>query len=132
MERTLSSGVLAVAVTVLVSAPWGGCGGGVKPPPPPPTGGGSGAFGVVTINGLQKLYLPLPSPPPGKTTNQLAVVDVGVAGAGVAGSPALLGYVDLGTAVDVATTTGGNSQVVIAASTISNKIWIIDPTTDKV
>jgi hypothetical protein len=94
--------------------------------------GGSGAFGVVTINGLQKLYLPLPSPPPGKTTNQLAVVDVGVAGAGVAGSPALLGYVDLGTAVDVATTTGGNSTVVIAASIVSNKIWIIDPTTDKV
>jgi hypothetical protein len=110
-----------------------GCGGGgASPPPPPPPGGGTGAFGVVTINGLQKLYLPLPDIPTGKTTYQLAVVDVGIAGAGTAGAPARIGYVDLGSATDVATATGGDSTVVIAASTSSNKIWFIDPATDKV
>jgi len=110
-----------------------GCGGGgAEPPPPPPHGGGSGAFGVVTVNGLQKLYLPLPEIPAGKTTYQLAVVDVGIAGAGTMGAPARLGYVDLGSATDVATATGGDSTVVVAASTSSNKIWFIDPATDKV
>jgi hypothetical protein len=87
---------------------------------------------VVTVNGLQKLYLPLPDIPTGKTTYQLAVVDVGIGGAGTMGAPARLGYVDLGSDIDVATATGGDSTVVVAASTSSNKIWFIDPATDKV
>ena len=132
MERLASAAACAIRTVVLVAAIGGGCGGQQDPPPSPPSGGGSGAFGVVTVNGRQKLYLPLPFRPVGKTTNQLAVVDVGVPGAGIAGSPALLGYVDLGTATDVATTTGGTSSIVIAASTSSQKIWLIDPTTDQV
>jgi hypothetical protein len=133
MERFSFATLCAIRAVVLASAIWcEGCGGEKEPPPPPPTGGGSGAFGVVTVNGLQKLYLPLPVSPAGKSNNQLAIVDVGVAGAGVAGSPALLGYVDLGSASDVATTTGGTSKIVVAASTSSPKVWLIDPTTDQV
>lgn len=125
---------LRILALGIVAHGMGGCGGSsaTTPPTPPPQGGGTGAFGVVTVNGLQKLYLPLPNIPSGKTNYQLAVVDVGVAGAGTAGAPALLGYVDLGSILDVATTTGGDSTVVIAASTMSNKVWFIDPKTDKV
>jgi len=135
LTQRFSATAWAIRAVLVASALGGvgGCGGGQQePPPPPPTGGGSGAFGVVTVNGLQKLYLPLPYQPAGKTNSQLAVVDVGALGAGVAGAPALLGYVDLGTATDVATTTGGNSKIVIAASTSSQKVWLIDPTTDQV
>ena len=94
-----------------------------------PAAGGSGAFGIVTVNGLQKMYLPLQSGDPTTGNGLLAVVNVGVAGAGVAGAPALITNIDLGSA-DFATATGGDSNVVIAASTSSNKIWFINPQND--
>jgi hypothetical protein len=94
----------------------------------PPAAGGSGAFGIVTVNGHQKMYLPLQI---GTTSPnaQIAVVDVGVAGSGITGAPALLKLIDLGTA-DVATATGGDTSVVVAASTLNAKIRFIDPQTD--
>ncbi len=96
--------------------------------PLPPNSGGTGAFGIVTVNGKQKLYLPQ------DTTNTdghaiISVVDVGVAGNGVAGAPALITDIDLGVS-DIATTTGGDPSMVVAASVQSHKVWFIDPTTD--
>jgi hypothetical protein len=132
MKRIGSGHAHRIGMGLLLGFIAAGCGGGGAPPPPPPHGGGTGAFGVVTVNGLQKLYLPLPDIPTGKTTYQLAVIDAGIAGAGTLGAPARLGYVDLGSDIDVATATGGDSTVVVAASTTSNKIWFIDPATDKV
>ena len=101
------------------------CGGSSQPPAPP---GSSGAFGIVTVNGKQKMYLPV------STLNSaghgvVAVVDVGLKGNGVAGAPALMADIDLGSA-DIATTTGGDAKIVIAASTQNKKIWFIDPTSD--
>jgi hypothetical protein len=102
-----------------------------EPKPPsslPPAAGSTGAFGIVTVNGHQKMYLPLLA-----TTSagnaQVAVVDVGVAGNGAAGAPALMKLIDLGSS-DNATATGGDSSVVIAASTDNNKVRFIDPQTD--
>ncbi len=103
---------------------------GQNPPPPPVSSGGTGAFGIVTVNGTQKLYLPQNIP---NTSGHgfISVVDLGVPGNGVAGAPALITNIDLGTS-DVATTTNGTSSVVIAASTTSSKVWLIDPTSDTV
>jgi len=96
--------------------------------PPPPAAGGTGAFGIVTVNGKQKLYLP--------QTNLgmnghafVAVVDVGLAGNGVNGAPAQIATIDLGSE-NYATATGGDSNVVVAVSTQYNTVYFIDPTTD--
>jgi DNA-binding beta-propeller fold protein YncE len=94
--------------------------------------GGSGAFGIVTVGGKQKMYLPQPITyytAAGDAT--IAVVDVGVAGNGVAGAPALITTIDLGT-TDGVTATGGTSSVVIAVSTQNSRVYFIDPTTDTV
>jgi hypothetical protein len=102
--------------------------------PPPPAAGGTGAFGIVTINGKQKMYLPQDSPTAdGKFV--IAVVDVGAAGNGVIGAPAQITTIPLtdpeaGFDFSYATATGGDSSMVIAASTDFPKIWFIDPTTD--
>jgi hypothetical protein len=94
--------------------------------------GGSGAFGIVTVGGKQKMYLPQPYTYYTATGNAtIAVVDVGVAGNGVLGAPALITTIDLGT-TDGVTATGGTSSVVIAVSTKNNRIYFIDPTTDTV
>jgi hypothetical protein len=94
----------------------------------PPAAGGTGAFGITTVGGKQKMYLPQTVPnAAGHMT--IAVVDVGVAGSGVAGAPAQVASIDLG-GTDYATATGGDSSVVIAVSTASPTIWFIDPTTD--
>ncbi len=94
--------------------------------------GGSGAFGIVTVGGKQKMYLPQPYAYYTATGNAtIAVVDVGVAGNGVAGAPALITTIDLGS-VDGVTATGGTSSVVIGVSTQNNRIYFIDPTTDTV
>ena len=103
---------------------------------PPPAAGGTGAFGIVTVNGKQKMYLPQ------TTANAaghaiLAVVDVGVVGNGAAGAPALITTIDLGDAdsgfaFEYATATGGDSSMVIAVSTDFPKVWFIDPTKDQV
>ena len=68
--------------------------------------GGSGAFGIVTVGGKQKMYLPQPYVYTVGGDATIAVVDVGVAGNGVAGAPALLNPIALGT-VDGITATGG-------------------------
>jgi len=96
----------------------------------PPSAGSSGAFGVVTVNGKQKLYMPSNTQSAlGNAT--IAAVDVGVTGNGVSGAPALVHSIDLGT-TNYATTTGGLSTMVVAASTDSNDVWFIDPATDVV
>jgi hypothetical protein len=92
--------------------------------------GGSGAFGIVTIGGRQKLYLPA-SATSSTGNGQIAVVDVGVAGNGLSGAPALITNIDLGTS-DLATTTGGSASLVLAASIDNQSIWFIDPATDTV
>ena len=86
--------------------------------------GGSGAFGVVTVNGKQKLYLPL-----GDSANAVAVLDVGVAGSGLGGAPSLIKTLPISAA---AFSTAGDDSVVIAASTSSPTVWFIDPRTDTV
>jgi len=94
----------------------------------PPASGSSGAFGVVTVNGTQKMYLPVQA----RTAEghaQVAVVDVGKGGNGLSGTPALITYIDLGTE-EYATTTGGDERSVLAASTASDRVWLIDPLTD--
>ncbi len=96
----------------------------------PVAAGSTGAFGVVAVNGQQKLYLPSSTvSPAGHAT--LAVVDVGVAGNGSAGAAALIHSIDLGQAAG-ATTTGGDASAIVAASTETNDVWFIDPITDTV
>jgi hypothetical protein len=132
-----SSGIGAIvalgASVLMVGCGSGGGGGGEKTDSGTPLSpGGSGAFGIVTVGGKQKMYLPQPSAyytSAGDAT--IAVVDVGVAGNGVAGAPALLTTIDLGT-TDGVTATGGTSSVVIGVSTANNRIYFIDPTTDTV
>jgi hypothetical protein len=58
----------------------------------------------------------------------IAVVDVGVPGNGIAGAPALITTIDLGQ--PFATSTAGDSSMVVAAATGSPDVWLIDPTTD--
>lgn len=101
-----------------------GCGGNKNV-----SAGGTGAFGVVTVNGKQKLYLPL-TDLNASGHGAIAVVDVGKDGKGVSGDNALITMIDLGT-TDYATTTGGDPTVIVAASTDNPTIWLIDPTTDK-
>lgn len=112
-----------------------GCGSGSGSPGPgtnsPPAPGGSGAFGIVTVGGKQKMYLPQPYSPSLTTGNAtIAVVDVGIVGNGVLGAPALITTIDLGTTDDV-TATGGDSSIVIGVATDNNRIYFIDPATDK-
>ena len=120
--------LLSIALLPLALAP--ACGSSKTPTPPaaPQSAGGTGAFGVVTVNGTQKLYLPQSSP---NTAGNaiISVVDVGVGGNGVAGAPALITEIALGSS-SVATTTSGMSTVVVAASTDNNNVWFIDPRTD--
>jgi hypothetical protein len=94
----------------------------------PISAGSTGAFGIVTVGGKQKLYLPTTTAGDGGDA-VVAVVDVGVAGHGVAGAPALITSVDLGT-TNYATTTGGDPTMVVAASIATNDVWFINPVTD--
>jgi hypothetical protein len=96
--------------------------------PAAPSAGNTGAFAVVTVGNKQKMYLPVRTL--GDAGNAvIAVVDVGIAGNGAAGAPALIKTIDLGT-TNVATTAGGDSTAIVAASTGTPDIWFIDPTTD--
>jgi len=94
----------------------------------PPAPGGTGAFGIVTVGGVQKLYLPSNQ----VTTmghGQVMVINAGLPGNGTMGVNALITAIDLGTP-DQATATGGDSTTVVAVSTQNNKVWLIDPATD--
>jgi len=110
----------------------GNCGSGCDPSTCTCRGqtGGTGAFGIVTVNGKQKMYLPQDQVN-AAGHGVVSVVNVGVAGNGVAGAPALITDIDLGTS-DTATATGGDSLTVIAASTDNHTVWFIDPRTDQV
>jgi hypothetical protein len=111
-----------------------GCGSSATNPDSgtPPAPGGSGAFGIVSIGGKQKMYLPQPYLFSATTNNgTVAVVDVGVTGNGVLGAPALITTIDLGAPYDV-TATGGDSSVIIGVSTDNPHVFFIDPSTDKV
>ena len=95
--------------------------------------GGTGSFAVVPVGGAEKLYLPEYSSASGEPA--IAVVDVSAVGDGGRGTPALLGEIELGAApegrVAYATTTAGDSTIVVAASTQSPTVWFIDPRTDQ-
>jgi hypothetical protein len=122
----LAVGLLLGVGTYVGLGGSGGCGGGSSPA----SSSSSGAFGVVTVNGKQKLYLPLI----GTTSignGQIAVVDVGVGGNGVSGAKALITDIDLGS-TDIPTCTAGTDKVVVAAGTGTYKVWFIDPSTDTV
>ncbi len=133
--RNISRGIgpfVALCASLGVLGCGSSGGGGPTDSGVPLSPGGSGAFGIVTVGGKQKMYLPQPYTyytTAGDAT--IAVVDVGVAGNGVAGAPALITTIDLGT-VDGVTATGGTSSVVIGVSTQNNRIYFIDPTTDTV
>jgi hypothetical protein len=96
----------------------------------PLSSGGSGAVAVVSAGGKQKMYVPANhSAPNGDAV--IAVVDIGVAGNGVAGVPALAASIDLGSAL-AATTIGGDATMVVAAASGTRDLWFIDPVTDTV
>jgi hypothetical protein len=122
----LAVGLLLGVGTYVGLGGSGGCGGGSSPA----SSSSSGAFGVVTVNGKQKLYLPLAGSN-SLGNGQIAVVDVGVGGNGVSGAKALITNIDLGS-TDLATCTGGTDKVILAAGTGTYKVWFIDPTTDTV
>jgi hypothetical protein len=133
MRARLTAGLVVLGAAGLWSFAQEGCGSTPKPPATPATG--SGAFGVVTVNGKQELFLPV------KGLNdagdgQIVVVDVGVSGSGVNDAgvlvlPAQVANIDLGDA-GKATATAGDATVVIAAGTQTYTVWFIDPTTNKV
>ncbi len=114
-----------------------GCGGGGGSGQPKkgltgsPAPGGTGAFGIITIAGHQKMYLPQPNSFSATGNAMIAVVDVGLAGSGVQGAPALLTTIDLGTP-DYVTATGGDDTIVLGVSTDNARVYFIDPNTDKV
>jgi DNA-binding beta-propeller fold protein YncE len=115
-----------------------GCGSGTGGPPAPmkgltsnPAPGGTGAFGIVTIGGHQKMYLPQPGSVTAAGHATVAVVDVGVAGNGVQGAPALITTIDLGTPDDV-TATGGDDTIVVGVSINNPRVYFINPSTDQV
>ena len=96
---------------------------------PAPASGSTGAFGIVTVGGKQKLYLPATDPITGNAV--IEVIDAGQSGSGVTGTGGLIKSIDLGTTAG-ATATGGDATVVIAASTDVPNIWFIDPNSDSV
>ena len=119
--------LISLAATLGAAVLAAGCSSGTGSDPQPQLNG-SGAFGLVSVGGKQKLYVPLASP----STNghaQIAVVDLSVAGNGTAGAKALLGTIDLG-ASTAATTLAGGANLVVAASTDAATLWFIDPRTD--
>ena len=157
--------LIAVGLLSLCAAAGGACFSSSKSGPaetgdsgttPPPSSGGTGAFGIVTINGKQKMYLPQSSvfdADSGTSHGVISVVDIGASAAstedgsfpadsgGPSAVPALLKTIVLPNAVSdsatfqtdqYATATGGDSSVVVAVSKSCQTIWFIDPNTDTV
>ena len=97
-----------------------------------PAAGSTGAFGIVTVDGKQKMYLLLIDTTLGpQGLARIAVVDVGITGNGSAGAPALIKVVALG-GTGAPDSTGGDETIVVAASTLSPVVWFIDPHSDAV
>ncbi len=126
------------AVCLAIGMACIGCGGGGGGATPPkkglssnPAPGGTGAFGIVTIGGHQKMYLPQPGSVSASGNATLAVVDAGLVGNGVQGAPALIATIDLGTPDDV-TATGGDATIVVGVSINNPRIYFINPSTDQV
>jgi hypothetical protein len=94
----------------------------------PVASGSTGAFGIVTVGGKQKMYLPETAANAAGNAF-IAVVDVGAKGNTAAGAPAQVTTIDLGTG-DYATATGGDSTMVVAVSTDYAHVWFIDPVKD--
>lgn len=96
--------------------------------------GGTGSFALVPDGKSVKLYLP--GYAASTNTPSLAVVDVSAPGDGVKGAPALLRQITLGDgdggAVEYATTTAGDSTMIVAASTEASLVWFVDPASDTV
>src|SRR5258708_1679139 len=98
----------------------------------PPAAGWPGALGFVRVGGRKKLSLPLIDATLGpQGLARIAVVDVGIAGNGSAGAPALIKVVALG-GTGAPDSTGGDETIVVAASTLSPVVWFIDPHSDAV
>jgi hypothetical protein len=95
----------------------------------PPPGASSGALGVVVVDGTQKLYLPT-----AKTNaagnNVVSVINVGIAGDGVNGAPALITDIDLGIQDDHPILAAGDTTMILVGSGVSRNIWIINPQND--
>jgi hypothetical protein len=143
MRTRLTAGLVGLGAVALWSVAQEGCG---STPAKPAPATASGAFGVVTVNGKQELFLPVKNAAAldagitddagvtHKYAAMIAVVDVGVGTLGVndgGGTPALITDIDLGDA-GVATATAGDATVVVAAGTYTYTVWFIDPTTNKV
>lgn len=122
-----------VVSAVIVCAALVACGPAPKSGSQYASSGASGAFGIVVVNGKQKMYLPMQQGCSSVTggNGTIAVVDVGVAGNGIHGAPALMSTIDLGVP-QVATTTAGDSNVIVAASSCSPDIWLINPNTESI
>lgn len=88
--------------------------------------GGTGSLGIVPVGGKLKLYVPLFDNTTGDGV--LAVVDLGLAGQGVAGARALLTDVVLG--AEIPSTVAGSPAWVVAGSATAPLVWFVDPRTD--
>ncbi len=152
MRRSLKSRwILLLPVGLVVACSFsssnhGGSGTTPDAATPAPAAGGTGAFGIVTVDGKQKMYLPQKPTfdvDAGSEVATISVVDVSVAGNGVAGAPALIHPIVLPTPANedadvldgetpYATATGGDSSIILAVSTEFPIVWFIDPHTDTV
>ncbi|HEY4015643.1 MAG TPA: hypothetical protein VGM06_20025 [Polyangiaceae bacterium] len=153
VSRTIVLGVLSCVVAASACSQSNPVADSGAPSPgdsgPPPAAGGTGAFGIVTIGGKQKMYLPQSATfdfDSGTEVGLVAVVDVSAAAApapsdgGSAATPALITNIELPTPgseagsfdAQYATATGGDASVVVAVSSFFPTVWFIDPNTDRV
>jgi hypothetical protein len=153
VTRTIALGVLPCVVVASACSQSNTATDSGAPPAgdsgPPPAAGGTGAFGIVTIGGKQKMYLPQNATfdfDSGTEVGVIAVVDVSATAApapsdgGSAATPALITNISLPTPgseagsfdAQYATATGGDASVVVAVSSAFPTVWFIDPNTDRV
>jgi hypothetical protein len=126
---TLAPIVLGIACTHSDNATPNNNNNGGDGAAPPPATTGTGALGIVTVDGKQKLYLPTTVTTP-TGNNVVSVLDVGLAGNGVNGVGALITNIDLGISGDQPILSAGDSTEVFVGSGSSRNIWVIDPTKD--
>jgi hypothetical protein len=100
----------------------------------PQANGNNSAVAVVATGGRTKAYVfygPSNDPNAVPVTGQLAVVDVGVAGNGIAGAPAQLKLLDLGPA-DFGLSVTGTEDLVLAAGVTEGQVFFVDPRSDTI